>query len=192
MLALSVVEEIDRLLKEGRLSQRKIARQLGVSRGTVSAIARGDRALFGKTAQADEREGEPLGPPARCPQCGFLVYIPCLVCRTREYRAGRRALASLGVERRFGGAPRRPAAGAPPPAALCVARGLNDQSRPDLPLIPCTPCGGPANRIGWRPIARASCPIILQSCAPPRLNCLAQRGPVSRGARAIVHRRDRR
>ena len=39
MLALSVVEEIDRLLDEGELSQRKIAARLGVSRGTVG----GDR-----------------------------------------------------------------------------------------------------------------------------------------------------
>lgn len=35
MLSLSVVQEIDRLLQEGQLSQRKIAARLGVSRGTV-------------------------------------------------------------------------------------------------------------------------------------------------------------
>ena len=35
MLALSIVEEIDRLLREGKLSRRMIAQQLGVGRATV-------------------------------------------------------------------------------------------------------------------------------------------------------------
>ena len=39
MLPLSVVEEIRRLLDEGRYSQRKIAARLQVSRGSVNAIA---------------------------------------------------------------------------------------------------------------------------------------------------------
>jgi hypothetical protein len=99
MLALSVVEEIDRLLKEGRLSQRRIAERLGVSRGTVSAIANGQRALFGRTAE-DEKSGEaPLLPAQRCPKCGFLTHPPCLVCRSRQFRQGRRVLAALAAER---------------------------------------------------------------------------------------------
>ena len=44
MIATSVVDEIRRLLQEGCLSQRKIAAQIGVSRGTVNAIALGRRA----------------------------------------------------------------------------------------------------------------------------------------------------
>jgi Helix-turn-helix domain len=99
MLPLSVVEEIDRLLKEGELSQRRIAERLKVSRGTVSAIASGQRGLHGRTP-ADETKGEtPALPAERCPKCGFLVYKPCLVCRTRVYRQGRRVLASLAAER---------------------------------------------------------------------------------------------
>lgn len=105
MLALSVVEEIDRLLKEGELSQRQIAVRLKVSRGTVSAIARGERGLFGRTPEGDQPSEAPVLPAERCPKCGFLVYQPCLVCRTREYRHGRRVLAALAGGR--SSAPRR-------------------------------------------------------------------------------------
>jgi hypothetical protein len=86
MLSLSIVEEIDRLLREGQLSQRRIAAQLGVSRGTVGAIANGRRGIHGKEASDDERPLEPQGPPERCPRCGFTVYMPCLICQTRDYR----------------------------------------------------------------------------------------------------------
>jgi Helix-turn-helix len=104
VLALTTVE--DRLLKEGRLSQRKIARRLGVSRGTVSAIANGQRALFGRTHDdTDSAEHVSLQPAERCPKCGFFVHLPCLVCRAREYRHGRRVLAALEAERKSG--PRR-------------------------------------------------------------------------------------
>jgi transcriptional regulator with XRE-family HTH domain len=41
MIATTVVDEIRRLLRQGRLSQRKIASRIGVSRGTVNAIALG-------------------------------------------------------------------------------------------------------------------------------------------------------
>ena len=44
MIATTVVDEIRRMLGEGRLSQRNIARRIGVSRGTVNAIALGKRA----------------------------------------------------------------------------------------------------------------------------------------------------
>jgi transposase-like protein len=102
MLALSIVEEIVRLLKEGRQSQRKIAKRLGVSRGTVSALANGQRGLFGRAREAEETERGPLLPPQRCPKCGFFVHLPCLVCRTREYRHGRRLLAAMAAERPLG------------------------------------------------------------------------------------------
>ena len=39
MIATTVVDEVRRLLREGRLSQRSIALRIGVSRGTVNAIA---------------------------------------------------------------------------------------------------------------------------------------------------------
>ena len=43
MIPPSVVQEIRRLLAEGERSQRKIAKVVGVSRGSVSRIARGKR-----------------------------------------------------------------------------------------------------------------------------------------------------
>lgn len=91
MLCLSLVEEIDRLLQDGTLSQRQIAHRLGVGRGTVSAIANGKRGLFGKDPMLETTHSTaPVTPAERCPYCGFTVYMPCLVCRTREYRELRR------------------------------------------------------------------------------------------------------
>ncbi len=84
MIAASVVWAIQELLNEGKLSQRKIARRLGVSRGTVSGIARGKRRrppmlpgppkewFFDSSAQ-----------PIRCPGCGGMVRMPCLLCHVR-------------------------------------------------------------------------------------------------------------
>jgi hypothetical protein len=81
MLCDSVVQEVKRLLFVEGLSQRTVAIQAGVSRGTVHAIARGKRPdrvrLFA--------EEPPLwnGPPKRCPHCGAMVYMPCLACQIR-------------------------------------------------------------------------------------------------------------
>jgi len=91
MISLGVVDQIKRLLEEGDLSQRKIARQVGVSRGTVNAIARGKRPDY--EARGRDREDDvvaPGGPPARCPTCGGMVEMPCLACRVRAMRESRR------------------------------------------------------------------------------------------------------
>ncbi len=88
MIAAAVVQEIRRLLAEGRLSQRKIARLTGVSRGTISAIASGKRPDYQQLRRA--RQGEPLEPaepPERCPGCGGMVYQPCRYCRARSLAA---------------------------------------------------------------------------------------------------------
>jgi hypothetical protein len=82
MIAPSVVEKIRELLAEGKLSQRKIARAVGVSRGTVDGIASGRRADPAPRS-GDEFE-EPLGPLGRCPECGGRVYMPCRLCRVRN------------------------------------------------------------------------------------------------------------
>jgi hypothetical protein len=91
MLALSTVHEIDRLLNEGKLSQRQIAQRLGVSRGSVGAIASGQRPLVGKT---DPSPGLPAIKsrelPQRCPACGYRIYVPCQICAARSYRAAKR------------------------------------------------------------------------------------------------------
>lgn len=88
MIATAVADEIQRLLEEGELSQRKIARQMGVSRGTVNAIALGKRAL--KAARPGDDFQPPTGPAARCPTCGGMVQMPCLACRLRRDRARQR------------------------------------------------------------------------------------------------------
>ena len=86
MLPTALIHEIDRLLKEGELSHRKIAIRLGVSRGTISAIASGRRGLHGQEADDVRRVRVRTSPPARCPRCGYRVYLPCLICEARQHR----------------------------------------------------------------------------------------------------------
>jgi hypothetical protein len=85
------VAAIRGLLVEGELSQRKIAERVGVSRGTVAAIALGRRPDYADRRQAGcgsfSPAGEfvpPSGPAQRCPGCGGMVQMPCLVCRVRR------------------------------------------------------------------------------------------------------------
>lgn len=96
MLAPSLVEEVKRLLAAGRLSQRKIARQTGVSRGSVALIAQGKRPDYPPRRNEDEDLG-PVGPPARCPTCGAMVYPPCRLCRLRELLAKAKTPPRLGI-----------------------------------------------------------------------------------------------
>lgn len=89
MIALEKVLEVRRLLDEGKLSRRKIARLTGVSRGTVNAIANGERGLFGATAAdaADRLTPQRTTIASRCPGCGGLVYLPCVYCQAQRYMA---------------------------------------------------------------------------------------------------------
>lgn len=87
MIADAVVAEIRELLVQGGLSQRGIAQRLDVSRGTVSAIARGKRPDH--AARPRRRADDfipPAGPPVRCPGCGGMVRMPCLLCHVRAIR----------------------------------------------------------------------------------------------------------
>ena len=84
MIATKTVAEIQRLLSEGKLSQRKIALLMGVSRGSVGAIASGKRPDHATPQEpGDDELEEPAGPPQRCADCGGLVYVPCRLCRQR-------------------------------------------------------------------------------------------------------------
>ncbi len=84
MITARVVDEVRRLLARGELSQRKIARLLGISRGTVGEIASGRRPDYEalRRDRAEEEPAPPAGPPRRCPDCGGMVAMPCLACST--------------------------------------------------------------------------------------------------------------
>jgi hypothetical protein len=87
MLSLKIVEEVKRLLDEKRLSQRKIATQLGISRGTVHAIASGKRGIHGRESNSDEEPAPHT--PVRCVGCGARVYLPCVLCKARAFNLQR-------------------------------------------------------------------------------------------------------
>lgn len=90
MLNTGTVTQVLQMLASGQLSQRKIARAIGISRATVSAIAHGRR-----QEDPPDRPGLPTetaalrwnGPAKRCPGCGGLVYTPCRLCAARAAAA---------------------------------------------------------------------------------------------------------
>jgi transcriptional regulator with XRE-family HTH domain len=86
MLASGRIKEVERLLAEGGLSYRKIAKAIGVSRATVSAIARGTRPNYAARIRLRPPKNEPLGEVGRCPTCGARVYMPCRLCRVRKIK----------------------------------------------------------------------------------------------------------
>jgi predicted XRE-type DNA-binding protein len=89
MIAPKIAAEIRRLLDTQTLSQRKIAAIVGVSRGTVGSFAAGRQ-----RNESRSKIDEPSGPPTRCPGCGSLVYLPCLLCLARKERQQHRKRAS--------------------------------------------------------------------------------------------------
>ncbi len=97
MIATKIVADVRRLLAEGTHSQRKIARLTGISRGTVGAIVSGRRPDYDNSDNGDQEE--PPGPPKRCPGCGGMVYMPCLLCLAKEVSAKNRRVSprSRGV-----------------------------------------------------------------------------------------------
>lgn len=88
MLTSFLAAEVRRLLAEGKLSQRKIARQLAISRGSVQRIAQGKW-----REPLPEPDEEPQGPKGRCPQCRAMVHLPCRACRVRRRQLVRPFLA---------------------------------------------------------------------------------------------------
>lgn len=89
MIRKALVQEVKRLLFVEGLSQRSVATRVGVSRGTVHAIARGKRTERLHAFTDDELPWH-AAPPRRCPNCGGMVYMPCLLCRVRALRPARR------------------------------------------------------------------------------------------------------
>lgn len=84
MIAVRVIDQVKTLLAQGRLSQRAIARRVGVSRGTVHAIARGKRPDHAyRSPQQGDHLIAPSGLYVRCRGCGGKVQMPCLACYVR-------------------------------------------------------------------------------------------------------------
>ena len=75
MLSASLIMEIRRELDRGDLSHREISKRLGVSRGIIAAMAKGEG------VRSIPRR--PLARPVRCKECGGLVYPPCRLCQAR-------------------------------------------------------------------------------------------------------------
>jgi hypothetical protein len=96
MIALMKIKEAERLLAEGKLSHRKIALAVGISRATVGGIASGRRPDYEARQRARAVANEPLGPLARCPGCGGLVYMPCRLCTVRKMKVFEREVARAG------------------------------------------------------------------------------------------------
>jgi transcriptional regulator with XRE-family HTH domain len=86
MLPLAKVKEAERLLAEGGLSQRRIAKAIGISRASISAIASGRRPDYEARQRARVEELEAWGPIVRCSGCGGMVYSPCRLCRVRKVK----------------------------------------------------------------------------------------------------------
>ncbi len=87
MISAQLVRAVEALLRRGDLSHRQIAKRLGTSRQTVDRVAGGKH-----RACRDELPAEPVEPIAvrRCPGCGAIAAVPCLVCRLREMIAAGR------------------------------------------------------------------------------------------------------
>jgi len=107
MLSLVKIEKIEWLLRSTDLSQRQVAMRVGVSRGSVAAIARGKRsakqqrsASASQNASKDQHAPQIVpdldAVPVRCPSCGCRVFLPCLVCHLRKMERARRAIRRLG------------------------------------------------------------------------------------------------
>lgn len=88
MVSNEVIIKIKHLLAESKYSQRTIADMVGVSRGTVNAIALGKRRFTETDTASPERPifRFPKGIPCRCPLCGALVKSPCLACQIRTMK----------------------------------------------------------------------------------------------------------
>jgi hypothetical protein len=86
MLPISLVQEIDRLVREGKLSRRQISLRVGASRAIISAIASGSRGLHGRESFHIRSKSIRTSAPRRCPECGYHVYMPCRICAMRSRR----------------------------------------------------------------------------------------------------------
>ena len=88
MISQAHAQEVQHLLDDGMISQRKIAKQVGLSRSTVASIASGEWTARQRLRTVKpEPFAQSTGPIERCPGCGGRVYMPCHLCRVRTYMA---------------------------------------------------------------------------------------------------------
>ena len=80
MIAEEKIREAETMLARGTMSQRKIAKITGLSRGTIHMIANGTRTIQVKVIDPDMPPEQVNGPKVRCPGCGGMVQMPCLLC----------------------------------------------------------------------------------------------------------------
>lgn len=73
------VAEVRRMEAEG-LTQREIAKRTKISRRTVTMIL---------SAKGKHDDGHSDPPPVRCPNCRYVVVLPCVVCGYRKKRKPR-------------------------------------------------------------------------------------------------------
>jgi transcriptional regulator with XRE-family HTH domain len=86
MIAPERVREVKRLLQEGQLTQREIAKLTGVSRASVGNIASGRRPDYDAIRRSEADQAEFAGPPECCELCDALVLL-CLLCELRKWLA---------------------------------------------------------------------------------------------------------
>jgi hypothetical protein len=89
MLSTALIMEVRRELDRGVRSYREISKRLGVSRGIIAAMAKGERGDHGRDSTEEIGRSYPRRPltsPVRCPECGGLVYAPCRLCAARACR----------------------------------------------------------------------------------------------------------
>lgn len=87
MITQALVLEVQRLLTRDRMSQRSVAKLVGISRSTVCKIASGRRPAWpDRAADHDAVSLRPTGPIARCGTCGGRVYMPCRLCHVRQLK----------------------------------------------------------------------------------------------------------
>jgi hypothetical protein len=95
MLDPKLVESIRKLLASGA-TQRSVQRITGVSRGRIIVIAKGEYPDYQAMRHLRRQKAFDRTQPAqKCATCGNRVYMPCMICRTRNAQAS--GSPSLGI-----------------------------------------------------------------------------------------------
>lgn len=99
MIAAEVIEEVQRMLVTGKHSCREISRRTRVSRSTIERIAKGERLAHCPTGDFAGTQIERSTVAERCPDCGGMVYLPCLPCDAKLFRERRQVMRRVDSSR---------------------------------------------------------------------------------------------